>query len=493
VASSVKPGRRADLVAITLLTTLGGVMRFATLDARSLWLDEATTILRARLPLGEMLATILALEGTPPTYFILVKGWMEVFGQGEVGLRSLSALLGTATIPIMYAIGRELGGRRAARIAALLTALSPPLVWLSQDGRAYPLLLLAVAVSFLFFVRALREPTGSNLAGWALASGGALVTHYFALYLVVVEGLWLLTRHRSSRPAIGALAGVAATTAALGPMVLAQRGNGAGWITESPLALRVARLPAEFAAGFQPPWEIATAVFTTALLGLSFVLLLRGTAAERRAACIPVLVALGAVALPVALALGGIDRVYPRHLIATWIPVGIAAALGFAVRRHARVATVALAALCCAWVGIHLATFDHPKFGDENWRAAARAVGPAAHKTALVVTPGGSGSPLIVYLGAQRMEPAATTLNEIVAIGLPPRESRPPGQRPQPPRPPSPAPAPGFVETARVEEPDFTLVRYRAPRAIRVTRAELQRLALDDRGSRLLLQPPSGR
>ena len=96
------------------------------------------------------------------------------------------------------------------------------------------------------------------------------------------------------------------------------------------------------------------------------------------------------LALPVALALGGIDRVYPRHLIATWIPVGIAAALGFAVRRHARVATVALAALCCAWVGIHLATFDHPKFGDENWRAAARAVGPAAHKTALVVTPGGA-------------------------------------------------------------------------------------------------------
>ena len=146
-------------------------MRFATLDARSLWLDEATTILRPLAsPLGEMLATILALEGTPPTYFILVKGWMEVFGQGEVGLRSLSALLGTATIPIMYAIGRELGGRRAARIAALLTALSPPLVWLSQDGRAYSLLLLAVAVSFLFFVRALREPTGSNLAGWALAS-----------------------------------------------------------------------------------------------------------------------------------------------------------------------------------------------------------------------------------------------------------------------------------------------------------------------------------
>lgn len=476
-----------------LLTALGGLIRFATLDARSLWVDEATTLLLARLNLAEMLATILDSEGTPPTYFVVVKGWMEVFGSSEVGLRSLSALLGTATIPVMYAIGRELGGVRVARIAGLLTALSPPLVWLSQDGRAYPLVVLAAAVSFLFFVRALREPSGRALAVWAGASALALATHYFALYLILPEALWLLARHRLSRPVIVAVAGVGATMAALAPLVLVQRGNAAGWITETPLALRVARVPAEFAAGFQPPWEIAAAALTTALLGVSFALLLhRGSHAERRAACISAVVGLVALALPVAVALGGFDRVYPRHLIAAWVPVGVAAAVGFGVRRHGRVGSVALASLCLAWLGIHLATMSDPKFGDENWRAAAQALGPATHMRALVVTPPGRGTPLTVYLGARRMGGPAT-VSELALIGLPTKASRRPGQRARPPRPPARAPAPGFSEVRRIEERDFILVTYRAQRPVRVTPAELAQVPLGNGRVLVMVQPAPAR
>ena len=43
-----------------------------------------------------MLGTVLGQETTPPLYFMLAWGWAKVFGFGEEGLRSLSALAGTA-------------------------------------------------------------------------------------------------------------------------------------------------------------------------------------------------------------------------------------------------------------------------------------------------------------------------------------------------------------------------------------------------------------
>ena len=56
-----------------------------------------------------MLRPIPTTESTPPLYYVLARGWAVVFGTGEVGLRSLSALLGTLTIPVVYAIGATLG------------------------------------------------------------------------------------------------------------------------------------------------------------------------------------------------------------------------------------------------------------------------------------------------------------------------------------------------------------------------------------------------
>src|SRR5438876_576650 len=79
---------------------------------------------------------------TPPFYYMLAWGWAKLFGTGEVGLRSLSALAGTLTIPAAYAAGRALSSRRAGLIAAALFAVNPLLVWYSQEARAYALLAL---------------------------------------------------------------------------------------------------------------------------------------------------------------------------------------------------------------------------------------------------------------------------------------------------------------------------------------------------------------
>ncbi|MDQ3722555.1 MAG: hypothetical protein M3376_05690, partial [Actinomycetota bacterium] len=80
--------------ALGLVLAVGAALRFATLDGQSLWLDEAVTARLLRLDLGALWQAIPDSESTPPLYYVLAWLWTQVFGTGEVGMRSLSALFG---------------------------------------------------------------------------------------------------------------------------------------------------------------------------------------------------------------------------------------------------------------------------------------------------------------------------------------------------------------------------------------------------------------
>src|SRR5207302_4100086 len=87
--------------ALAGLTVLAASLRFSTLGVQSFWHDEAVTVGRILRPsLFDTLKTIPSSEATPPLYYVLAWGWTKVFGLGEVGVRSLSALFGTALVPV---------------------------------------------------------------------------------------------------------------------------------------------------------------------------------------------------------------------------------------------------------------------------------------------------------------------------------------------------------------------------------------------------------
>ena len=85
------------------------VVRFATLDHQSYDHDEAVTAWRVlHGGLGKTLHVVVNSERSPPLYYMLAWLWSKLFGTGAWGLRSLSAVLGVATIPVVYALGRRL-------------------------------------------------------------------------------------------------------------------------------------------------------------------------------------------------------------------------------------------------------------------------------------------------------------------------------------------------------------------------------------------------
>src|SRR3954463_10784875 len=140
--------------ALVALTALAAAIRFASLSGQSFWLDESYALGNIRFhSFAGMFDWMRVHEMTPPLYFLLARAWTHVFGFGEVGFRSLSALLGTAVVPLVYAAGAAFRSRRLGLIAAGFAAFSPVMIWYSQEGRNYALVLFLAAVAFLAFAR----------------------------------------------------------------------------------------------------------------------------------------------------------------------------------------------------------------------------------------------------------------------------------------------------------------------------------------------------
>src|SRR4051812_50108642 len=95
--------RDRHLTALVALILLGAGLRFATLDLQSFWYDEAVTVGLVRMDLPGMLSAIYHHESTPPLYYVLAWGWSKLFGSGEAGPGSLSALFGTAAVTGVFA------------------------------------------------------------------------------------------------------------------------------------------------------------------------------------------------------------------------------------------------------------------------------------------------------------------------------------------------------------------------------------------------------
>ena len=203
-------------------------------------------------------------EATPYLYYVVAWLWSSVFGLGEVGLRSLSALAGTATIPVAYGAGVVLVSRRAGIVTAALVATSPFLVWYSQEARSYALFALLGATSVLTFGPALRGER-RWLAGWCVVGSLTLATHYFGVFLVGAEAVWLLARLRPRLPVVLASLVPVATLLAQLPVLLDQRGNGEA-VAGSSLAARIAGIPKNLVVGYSFPLEAAGSVLAACLV-----------------------------------------------------------------------------------------------------------------------------------------------------------------------------------------------------------------------------------
>ncbi len=390
------------------LTIGAAFLRFVTLGDQSYHHDEVVTA--ERILRGSFFHAMNAVgfsESTPPLYYALAWVWTQVTGTGEWGLRSLSAVAGVLTVPVAYLIGAELRGRRAGLWAAALVACNPMLLWYSQEARAYALLALFGALSLLWCIRAARASGGRReLVWWGVWSGLALGTHYFAVFPIVAELVFLLRRRgRGALPGIGVLA---AFGLALLPLAYHQMSVGhAEWIGGVSLGHRLAETAATFVTGetgevIGEAERPALAIFPLAICAAAFALLFwRGDRDERRAAGLPLAIGACAIGIPAALALlaSGKDYVLARNLLPALVPLLAVVAIGVSLPRARRLGAVVGAALIVYSLGFCIASLSVSSLQKPDWDAVAAKLGEPSGPRAMVTWSIGE-APLRYYLSS---------------------------------------------------------------------------------------------
>lgn len=367
VAPTAVPARPASsAVARPLLAgaaVLGAVLS-ATAVALStrtgLWLDEAQAVAIARLPLGGLVEA-LRTDGAPPLYYLLLHGWMALFGDSEVAVRSLSAVFAAGAVALAPVAGARLGGRRTAIAALALTATSPFLHRYGTEARMYSLVVFLVMAGYLAVSAALDRPTPVSLLGVAVVSGLLLLTHYWAIFLLATVAVVLLVRSRrrgaGPAPRLVLLAMAAGTLLFLpwvGSFLFQLRYTGAPWGSPPGVTLFESTLQA-FAGGDGWVGPLGFALLGLAVVGLlgrslssvRIELHLSGWPEARPLAA----VVAGTLLLGLLASTLAASAFAPRYAAVVLVPFLLLAARGLAVIEHRTL----LALLAVTVVGLGLA------------------------------------------------------------------------------------------------------------------------------------------
>lgn len=227
------------LTTVAGLTVLGGLLRFVGLGQRDFWFDESCTFLYVRDLFAWPEDSSLLRESTNLPYYILLKAWSQAFGHGEAAYRSMSALAGTMTIPLLAWVAWMLRGGWAAGVGAGLVAFHPLHIHYSREARAYALWALILSAALGLLLRACRTGRWRDWAAFGASAWLALVTHYFTVYWLpttLAAAIWsadrrvFLRRWSTTIFVVGVLFAPYAWSAVLP----AARAGGSHWIADGP-------------------------------------------------------------------------------------------------------------------------------------------------------------------------------------------------------------------------------------------------------------------
>ena len=231
-------------VAVGAITLLALGLRLAIFD-QSFFGDELFTYEIATRPdLHAVLAGVRSdLEITPPLFFVVA--WVfQKLGDPFILLRLPSLIAGVAMVPLVYLLGLQTVGRRAALVATGMFALSPMAIFYATEARSYVLMTFLVVLSTLALLRGLDTDDRRWWAALAVLDAAAMYSHYTALFVLATQAAWALWTHPERRRSL---------LLAHGAAVLL-------YLPWLPFLLEDQDAPAQTIIGFLDPFRFSSAV-----------------------------------------------------------------------------------------------------------------------------------------------------------------------------------------------------------------------------------------
>ncbi len=214
---------------LIVVLLLGIFFRFSYLDKAVYWRDETYTSLRisgytqAELVQQVFTGDVLSIEDLqkyqrtntekgltdtiqslivedsqhPPLYYVMVRLWVQWFGNSVAVTRSLSTLISLLAFPCIYWLCLELfESPLVGWIAIALIAVSPFHIRYAQEAREYSLWTVTILLSSAALLRALRLKTKFS---WGIYVATVALSHYtfpFSMFFLIGHGIYVAATER---------------------------------------------------------------------------------------------------------------------------------------------------------------------------------------------------------------------------------------------------------------------------------------------------------
>lgn len=203
---------RAELAVLAAIVLIGWLLRIYCADTASYWFDESSSWKTIQSGWTEIW-TPISRNVHPPFYYLVLKSWAALFGDGPMSLRMCSATLGAVASALAYLFIRDAlrpcnepatahlpsaddsppPAGAAALTGAALLAVNGMQVSAGVQARMYPLGICLALLCAWSTLRVLRN--GGHVWEWLVLafSGIALtLTHYYGLFTAAAIGAMLL-------------------------------------------------------------------------------------------------------------------------------------------------------------------------------------------------------------------------------------------------------------------------------------------------------------
>jgi len=177
--------------ALAVILAAGACLRFYHLDTPSLWWDEILVPLTSSHSLAYILDFCRSAEMHPPLFYLISKAALN-FGGSDFALRLLPALLGTASIYLLYRVVRAFTDDDTALMSAAILSVSGLHVLLSREIRPYALQTVLLLFAWKLVVDLVRHGRWRDLAVLCCLDAILFWLHYFTFHMVFAQGVALL-------------------------------------------------------------------------------------------------------------------------------------------------------------------------------------------------------------------------------------------------------------------------------------------------------------
>ncbi|MCE7937025.1 hypothetical protein DCC79_00470 [bacterium] len=174
--------------AAVLLLVVAFALRVGRLEAESFWRDEIDSAWYAQQSLNWALANFGRPGWNGALYHLGLQAWAAYVGFSPFTLRFSSVIAGMLLVALITALGRVWFGRRAGLIAGGTAAVSPYLVWYSQELKMYAWLACLAAASILALDYAMRR---DDVRFWIAFTASVVATTLIHVMGFLMFPVWI--------------------------------------------------------------------------------------------------------------------------------------------------------------------------------------------------------------------------------------------------------------------------------------------------------------